>query len=103
MRTSLVVGVFAAPVMFLFNLMAAYLVATSTCQPPQAAMINGITVACCAAIMMTGMVSWSRFKTLRAKGDHDQVLAMLGAAAAALFAMVNLMLLAATRLVPPCG
>ena len=103
MRTSLVVGVFAAPVMFLFNLMVAYLVATSTCQAPQVVMINGITVACLGAIVMTGMVSWSRFKTLRARGDQDQLLAMVGAAGAALFAIVNLMLLLATHLVPPCG
>ena len=103
MRTSLVVGVFAAPVMFLFNLTVAYLVATSTCQAPQAVMINGITVACLGAIMMTGMVSWSRFKSLRARGDQDQLLAMVGAAGAALFAVVNLMLLFATHVVPVCG
>lgn len=103
MRTSLVVGVYAAPVMFLFNLTFAYLMATTSCQAPQVVLINGITVACMSAIVMTGMVSWSRWKSLRARGDADQLLAMVGAAGAALFAMVNLMLLLATHFVPPCG
>ena len=103
MRTNLLFGMFAAPVTFLVNLSVAYLAATTRCQSPRLLFINGLTVGCLGLIVTSGLMSWLKWKTLRANGDQDQLLAMLGAAGAALFALVNLMLLLAAQFVPPCG
>ncbi len=103
MRPIHVLGVVAAPVLFLLNLALAYRFATTPCEFPQRPLVTAFTVLSVGLMAVSGtlsFVTWRR--TAGVDEERARFLVLVASMTTPLFIVVSLAMLFATWLVPPC-